>query len=227
MNGGKHPIHDGDFLLLELLSANNAGSISGHIVAIERQDDYGDSQYLLRVVAKKGPGRYILKANNPDYEDLPADDTMRTLARLKQVIDPLDLAIGQLFMREEIPTLFGEDFNPGSWNSGHVVLNQQNAHVLLVTLNKQGKTEDHRYTDYWIDENTFHWQSQNATTPLSKRGREIIEHKKNGRTIHLFVRENKLAAGKAAPFLYYGPIDYVSHQGSEPMSVTFTLENKI
>lgn len=227
MNGGKHPIHDGDFLLLELLSANNAGSISGHIVAIERQDDYGDSQYLLRVVTKQGPGRYSLKANNPDYEDLPADDTMRTLARLKQVIDPLDLAIGQPFMREEIPSLFGEDFNPGSWNSGHVVLKQQNAHVLLVTLNKQGKAEDHRYTDYWIDENTFHWQSQNATTPLSKRGREIIEHKKNERKIHLFVRENKLSGGKAASFLYYGPIDYVSHQGSEPMSVTFTLENKI
>jgi len=227
MNGGKHPIRDGDFLLLELLTAHNAGSISGHIVAIERQDEYGDNQYLLRVVTKQGPGHYILKANNPDYEDLPADNTMRTLARLKQVIDPLDLAIGQAFMREEIPSLFGEDYNPGSWNSGHVVLNQQNAHVLLVTLNKQGKAEDHRYTNYWIDENTFHWQSQNTTNPTSKRGREVIEHKKNGRKIHLFVRENKLSAGKAAPFLYFGPVDYISHQGSEPMSIAFALENKI
>lgn len=227
MNGGKHPIRDGDFLLLELLTANNAGSISGHTVAIERQDEYGDNQYLLRVVNKVGPGRYILKANNPDFEDLPADDSMRTLARLKQVINPLDLVIGQSFMREEIPALFGEDFNPGSWHSGHVVLNQQNAHVLLVTLNKQGKAEDHRYTDYWIDENTFHWQSQNSTTPSSKRGREIIEHRRAGRKIHLFVRNNKLSAGKASPFAYFGPVDYINHQGSEPMSVTFTLENKI
>ncbi len=227
MNGGKHPIRDGDFLLLELLTSNNAGSISGQTVAIERQDEYGDNQYLLRVVSKQTPGHYILKANNPDYEDLPADDSMRTLARLKQVIDPLDLTIGQSFMREDIPNLFGEKFNPGNWNSGHVVLSQQNAHILLVTLNKQGKAEDHRYTDYWIDENTFHWQSQNATTPTSKRGREIIEHKKDGQKIHLFVRENKLSAGKAAPFVYFGPIDYVSHQGSEPMSVIFALENKI
>ena len=81
--------------------------------------------------------------------------------------------------------------------------------------------------DYWIDENTFHWQSQNATAPSSKRGHEIIEHKKDGRKIHLFVRENKLFAGKAAPFLYFGPVDYVSHQGSEPMSVIFASENKI
>ena len=226
MNGGKQPIRDGDFLLLELLTANNAGSISGHTVAIERQDEYGDNQYLLRVVVKQGPGRYLLKANNPEYEDLPADDSMRTLARFKQIIDPLDMAVGQSFMREEIPGLFGEIFNAGSWHSGHVVLNEQNAHVLLVTLNKQGKAEDHRYTDYWIDENTFHWQSQNSTTPSSKRGREIIEHEKAGRKIHLFVREHKLAAGKAAPFVYFGPVNYQSHQGSEPMSVVFTLENK-
>jgi hypothetical protein len=117
MNGGKHPIRDGDFLLLELLTSNNAGSISGQTVAIERQDEYGDNQYLLRVVSKHAPGHYVLKANNPDYEDLPADDSMRTLARLKQVIDPFDLAIGQSFMREDIPDLFGEEVNPENWNS--------------------------------------------------------------------------------------------------------------
>ncbi len=225
MNGGKTPIRDGDFLLLEMLTTNNAGSISGHIVAIERQDETGDNQYLLRVVSKVGQGRYILKANNPDFADLPADESMRTLARLKQIIDPLDLSIGRAFMREDIPPLFGERFNPGNWNSGHITLDRQNAHILLVTLNKQGKAEDHRYTDYWIDENTFHWQSQNATTPSNKRGREIIEHQKTGRKIHLFVRDNKLSGGKAAPFIYFGAVDYRSHQGSEPMSVTFALEN--
>ena len=225
MNGGKHPIRDGDYLLLELISASHAGSISGQTIAIERQDEAGDNQYLLRVVHKLGPGRYILKANNPDYADLPADDSMRTLARFKQIVDPLDLALGQAFMREEIPELFGETFNPGNWNSGHVTLETRNTHVLLVTLNKQGKVSHHRYTDYWIDENTFHWQSQNATSPSSKRGREIIDHQKDGRKIYLFVRDTKLAAGKAAPFIFYGSVSYKSHQGSEPMSVTFTLDN--
>ena len=225
MNGGRNPIADGDYLLLELLTAGNAGSITGSTIAIERQDEYGDNQYLLRVVTKSRDGQYILKANNPDYADLPAGEDMRTLARLKRVIDPLDLAIGDGFMREEIPALFGEEFNPGSWNSGHVVLKRQNAHVLLVTLNKQGKAADHRYVDHWIDENTFHWQSQNSTSPSSKRGRELIEHHKDGRTIHLFVRENKLASGKAAPFIYFGPVNYVRHNGSEPMSVIFELSN--
>jgi hypothetical protein len=96
-------------------------------------------------------------------------------------------------------------------------------HVLLVTLNKQGKAQEHRYHDHWIDEHTFHWQSQNATTPASKRGQEIIAHVAKGIAIHLFVRETKLGGGKAAPFVYRGPVTYQSHLGSNPMSVTFKL----
>jgi superfamily II DNA or RNA helicase/HKD family nuclease len=225
MNGGKDPIRDGDYLLLEFVTPGNAGSITGRVMAIERQDEAGDNQYLLRVVTKAPDGRHILKANNPDYDDIVATDEMRTLARFKAVIDPLELAIGEAFMREDIPVLFGETFNPGNWNSGHVVLGERNAHILLVTLNKQGKAQDHRYLDHWIDDHSFHWQSQNATTPDSKRGREIVEHSKRGTTIHLFVRDTKLEAGKAAPFVYHGPVSYRSHTGSAPMSVIFDVAN--
>lgn len=223
MNGGKNPIHDGDYLLLELISPTKAGSITGSVMAIERQDETGDDQYLLRVVAKDGSGRYVLKANNTDYEDLAATDDMRTLARLKRVVDPLDVQVGKTFQREAIPPLFGEEFNPGNWHAGHVVLAEKHAHVLLVTLNKQGKAEEHRYHDHWIDDRTFHWQSQNPTTPSSKKGTEIIEHEKRGIAIHLFVREAKLSGGKAAPFVYEGKVHYVSHVGSNPMSVTLGL----
>lgn len=223
MNGGKNPIRDGDYLLLELVSPTNAGSITGSVMAIERQDQTGDDQYLLRVVTKTGDGRYALKAANPDYDDLEATDDMRTLARLKAVIDPLELVVGESFTREDIPALFGETFNPGNWHSGHVILNDKKAHVLLVTLNKQGKAEDHRYLDHWIDDHTFHWQSQNSTTPDSKRGREIIDHEKLGISLHLFVRDTKLAGGKAAPFVYHGPVRYRSHSGSGPMSVVLDV----
>jgi hypothetical protein len=94
---------------------------------------------------------------------------------------------------------------------------------LLVTLNKQGKADEHKYVDHWIDDDHFHWQSQNSTTPESKRGQEIIRHQQLGITIHLFVRGGKLANGKGAPFIYYGPVHYVSHQGSAPMNVVFGL----
>ena len=122
-------------------------------------------------------------------------------------------------MREDIPGLFGGVFNPGSWNVGHVPLEDASAHVLLVTLNKQGKADNHRYVDHWIDEQHFHWQSQDKTGPEKKRGRELIHHKELGLTIHLFVRENRLVNKKAAPFTYYGAMDYQSHEGSQPMNV--------
>ena len=224
MNGGRNPVRDGDYLLLELITPSRAGSITGNVVAIERQDDSGDSQYLLRVVTKNRDGQYILKANNPDYADLPATDDMRTLARLRNIIDPLDLALGEAFMREDIPTLFGETFNPGNWNVGHVVLADKKAHILLITLNKQGKADEHKYLDHWVDDTHFHWQSQNSTDPNSKRGQEIIGHAKLGIQIHLFVREHKLSGTKAAPFIYYGRVKYLSHRGSRPMSVLLELD---
>ncbi|MBT3202809.1 MAG: DUF3427 domain-containing protein, partial [Gammaproteobacteria bacterium] len=58
---------------------------------------------------------------------------------------------------------------------------------------------------------------------LNKRGKELIEHENRGITVHLFVRENKLAAGKAAPFTYYGSARYQEHKGSAPMSVIWEL----
>jgi SOS-response transcriptional repressor LexA len=225
MDGGKQPIRDGDYLLLELVSPTRAGSITGSVMAIERQDEAGDNQYLLRVVTKNATGQYILKANNPDYADLLASDDMRTLARLRAVINPLDLAVGESFAREEIPALFGEVFNPGAWNVGHVVLNDKKAHILLVTLNKQGKASEFRFLDHWIDEHTFHWQTQNSTTTDSKRGQEIIHHAERGIAIHLFVRDQRLAAGKAAPFVYCGRASYLAHEGSAPMNVKFRISN--
>ncbi len=224
MDGGKSPIRDGDYLLLERLSAGSAGSITGTVMAIERQDESGDNQYLLRVVLKSPSGGYVLHANNPTYADMDATDDMRTLAKFKEILDPFELALGQAFLREDIPPLFGLPFNQGLWNVGHVVLHDQKAHVLLITLNKQGKAKDHKYLDHWVDESTFHWQSQNATTPESSKGRSIIDHQKTGWQIHLFVRDTKLSQGTAAPFRYHGRAKYVKHQGSAPMSVTLALQ---
>jgi hypothetical protein len=223
MDGGKNPIRDGDYLLFELMSPTRAGSITGQVIAIEQQDEAGDDQYLLRVVSKTPAGDYLLKANNPAYPDLLASESMHTRARFKAILDPLEFAVGQSFKREEIPALFGQVFNPGNWHAGHVVLNDGKVHVLLVTIRKQGKASDQRYVDHWIDAGTFHWQSQNQTGPTDRRGLSLIEHKRHGVAIHLFVRETKLAAGKSAPFLYCGPANYLKHSGSKPMSVIFDV----
>ena len=224
MNGGKRPIHEGDYLLLEHITANNAGSINNQIVAIERQDMSGDDQYLLRFVNKLSHGQYELVAQNSDFEPMMATEDMVTFARLRDIIDPMDLHLHKSFMRAEIPGLFGLEFNKGAWEAGHVCPKNHDDQFLLVTLNKQGKIADHQYHDYFSNTETFNWQSQNMTGPSTSRGQRIINHQANISKLHLFVRKNKLEDKKAAPFYYCGTLNYESHKGEKPMSVITTLD---
>jgi len=87
MNGGKNAIADGDLLLLEWITPDSAGSISNLTMAIERVDDAGDSEYLLRMIKKQNDGQYLLEAKNPEYVDKRATDDMKTFARLVSIID--------------------------------------------------------------------------------------------------------------------------------------------
>ncbi|MBL3591639.1 MAG: DEAD/DEAH box helicase family protein [gamma proteobacterium endosymbiont of Lamellibrachia anaximandri] len=91
MDGGRNPIRDGDYLLLERVDSEHAGSISNQIMAVERQDVSGDDQYVLRVVRKRGDGGYYLQANNPDYADFEAAEGMRTFARFRKVVSVNDV----------------------------------------------------------------------------------------------------------------------------------------
>ena len=227
MDGGKTPIRDGDYLLLDLITSDTAGSISNSLVVIEKQEQGGSDQYLLRYIHKNGPGSYTLKAWNEDYPDMPATEEMVTRARVKRVIDLLDLVLYNSFKTTEIPELFGLKFNQGNWQAGHICPKDHPDQFLLVTLNKQGQQQTHKYHDYFIDDRTFHWQSQRSTKPSSKRGRGVVEHKQQNSRLHLFIRKNKLIAGKAAPYIYCGVVNYLSHTGSEPMSVKFALEEPL
>jgi superfamily II DNA or RNA helicase/HKD family nuclease/SOS-response transcriptional repressor LexA len=227
MNGGKKPIIDGDYLLLELITPDNAGSNNGKTIAIERQDVSGDDQYLLRSVQKKTEGQYQLNAQNPSYEPMMATEDMVTFARLLYVIDPVDLHLHKQFMREEIPQLFGLTFNTGLWQSGHVCPKGSLDQYLLVTLNKQGKEQDHQYHDYFIDEQTLHWQSQKATTENSSKGKAITGHAQNGGRVYLFVRKNKLEFSKGAPFYYCGDVTYKKHESESPMNVEWELNRPL
>jgi hypothetical protein len=167
-----------------------------------------------------GPRVYLNDDGLPVVSDGPTPKASAAQAIRLSQLTTLDLALEQDFQREDIPELFGERFNPGNWNVGHVVLPQAHAHVLLITLNKQGKAAEHRYHDRWLDDRTFEWQTQNATTPLSKRGLELIEHLQRGISLHLFIRPTKLGPdGRAAPFRYFGQMRYRTHTGSAPMTV--------
>ena len=105
-------------------------------------------------------------------------------------------------------------------------LAQSNTELLFVTLDKSAGhfSPTTQYHDYAISESLFHWQSQNASRPDRGRGREYVEQQAIGKRLFLFVREaNKDTYGRTMGFVNFGEVDYLSHTGSQPMSITWRL----
>lgn len=100
---------------------------------------------------------------------------------------------------------------------------------LFVTLNKGNSyySPATAYHDYSINEELFHWQSQNKTASHTSVGQRYIHHEEQGENILLFVREQKDDSLGSVPFVFLGKVAYVSHQGDKPMSIIWRLENKI
>jgi superfamily II DNA or RNA helicase/HKD family nuclease len=113
---------------------------------------------------------------------------------------------------------------------GVVHLPESRVDAYFVTLQK---TEDEyspttMYEDYLISHDRFHWQSQNTTSADSPTGQRYIRHREQGYTPLLFVRETRvIAPGFAAPYAFLGPCEYVSHEGSRPMSIVWRLRHPV
>lgn len=103
------------------------------------------------------------------------------------------------------------------------------ADLFLITLNKTERdySPTTMYEDYAISDRLFHWQSQSTTSDTSPTGQRYIHHRARGHTILLAVRENQRQRGLSCPFHFLGPADYVSHEGSRPMSVTWALRRPL
>lgn len=139
--------------------------------------------------------------------------------------DKKNTEIWRSFDRNEIPGLFGLEFNRGSWLQGYV--KDGNHLFLLVTLQKSDMDEEHRYEDKFLDESTFQWQSQNSTTQKSGKGQVIKNHNDKGIQVSLFVRPSKKVQGKACKFTYCGEVDFVSWEGEKPITVIWKLRNSV
>jgi hypothetical protein len=223
MDGGEYPIKHGDLLLLEHITPEHADDISDKTIAIERNNASGDERYFLRQVKKLGDQKYQLIEQNMVHEPIKSYNDTTFLAFLKSIVKPADVYCHQEFMRQDIPGMFGLEFNKGLWEAGHIRPKNSDEQFLLVTLNKQGKASEHQYNDYFIDDKTFHWQSQASTKANSAKGKAVQFDDK----VHLFVRKNKLTAKTASPFYYLGKVDYQNHQGEAPMNVTWKLQTPL
>ena len=129
------------------------------------------------------------------------------------------------YMRKDIAPLFGLVFNTGNWRQGFV--NTGSKVFLLVTLDKDDLNQEYGYEDHFLKPNLFHWQSQNRTKQDSKHGRMIRDHISEQIDINLFIRKRKKLDGKAAPFIYCGPVEFQSWRGEKPISVKWKLSEPV
>ena len=146
-----------------------------------------------------------------------------------QALPEVSLRLHARYAREQILVAFGAttfERQPPA-REGVFVLKNQNIELMFVTLDKNEKqfSPTTMYHDYAINEYLFHWQSQNSARPDKGRGLEYIQHKKIGKRLYLFVREqSKDEYGRTMGFVNYGEVEYVSHTGSQPMSITWQLK---
>ena len=138
---------------------------------------------------------------------------------------PLDLHC--TYTRDQL--LVALDFlKPATVREGVKWLPDKNLDVLFVTLNKADKdySPTTMYKDYSINESLFHWQSQSTTAENSATGQRYIHHREKGNRMLLFVREFKTDSrfGGAAAYTYLGTVNYVKHEGSRPMNITWKLD---
>ncbi|MBM3724554.1 MAG: DUF3427 domain-containing protein [Acidobacteria bacterium] len=106
--------------------------------------------------------------------------------------------------------------------TGRLWIESSNTEIFFVTLDKSEKTfsPSTRYEDFALSPTRFHWQSQSTTSENSPTGQRYTRQRENGASFLLFVRSKP-----GAPFLFLGPLRYVSHSGSRPMSIYWDLDH--
>ncbi|MGN9915366.1 DUF3427 domain-containing protein [Micromonospora palomenae] len=140
------------------------------------------------------------------------------------------LRVHARYSRNEACAAFGMT-NPGSLREGVKWLPDEQADLFFVTL---VKSEEHyspttMYADRAITDRQFQWESQSTTSSASATGQRYINHAERGSTVHLFVRETKLADRDlgAPPYLYAGPMTYQEHTGDRPMRILWRLHHPL
>ncbi|WP_417850642.1 DUF3427 domain-containing protein [Thalassoglobus sp.] len=215
---------------LEMLDDNSEDETLGEMLQVGLWGNDGKGWTLENAVEQ-------LKSNQASIEDLRAVLRYRLriapthhAGRVPNVAGPL--TIHAAYTRDEVLVGLGHwslDRRPDQ-REGVLHIPGTKVDAFFVTLQKT--EEDYSpttmYEDYLISHDQFHWQSQSNTSVESPTGQRYINHRNMGYTPLLFVRESKsLPSGLSAPYYFLGPCEYVSHEGSRPISIVWRLLHAI
>ncbi|GAB3138960.1 DEAD/DEAH box helicase [Micromonospora sonneratiae] len=140
------------------------------------------------------------------------------------------LRIHARYSKNEACAAFGMT-NPGALREGVKWIEAERADIFFVTLVKSDRhySPTTRYQDRALTAELFQWESQSTTSSGSPTGRRYVEHAHRGSTVHLFIRETKIAEGDLGvpPYLYAGPMTYERHTGDRPMRIIWRLDRPL
>jgi len=157
----------------------------------------------------------------------------RTPLPAKRVPDKTGpLVLHASYTREQILLALGKGSFASPYNSreGALHIPGQRLDLFFADINKAEAdfSPTTMYEDYAISDRLFHWQSQSSISGETKTGQRYIEHEQKGYKPMLFIRNRKkLANGLTAPYLFAGPLRYVKHSGSKPMSIQWELLERL
>ena len=150
----------------------------------------------------------------------PLDNHMKWQHRIplavhsRASLDEILAAFGRMTFERRNRLRQGVDFDPATQSD-----------LFFVTLEK---AEGHyspstMYRDYAISPDLFHWESQSTTSVQSPTGQRYLNHQAKGTHVFLFVRHRTHEAGRTAAYTCLGAADYVSHERSRPIAITWRL----
>ncbi len=150
-------------------------------------------------------------------------DRARTHVYERPLLADCPLFLHRQYVRDEVLIGLGMAEQVGSRASqtGCFWIENLNTEVFFVTLDKSDKSfsPTTRYEDFAVSPTRFHWQSQSRTTADSPAGVRYVTQQEKGTQFLLFVRPKR-----DEPFLFLGPLRYVSHRGNRPMSIYWDLQ---
>jgi hypothetical protein len=159
--------------------------------------------------------------------DLSFDAARHQAVVLGGSLSEVPLRVHARYQREEILAALGHaslDRKPNSFREGVLYVPELNVDALFVTLKKSEAdySPTTMYRDYPISPTLFHWESQSTTSVASPTGQRYVS---GSSSVLLFVREEQKDEFGTSPYLFLGPLTYVSHQGERPIALTWRLKH--
>jgi superfamily II DNA or RNA helicase/diadenosine tetraphosphate (Ap4A) HIT family hydrolase/SOS-response transcriptional repressor LexA len=134
MDGGKQPLHDGDWAVMRLARSMPASAVEGRVVLVQVDGDAHGAGYQIKRLKRDGRG-WHLTSDNPAGPTFAATEAMVPVARLERSLRPEDLApaIGTVCDEPELARPFGLDELPprSDRHAGHLFLFVDQPDVLI------------------------------------------------------------------------------------------------